>query len=161
MGSLVLLGIFMLLGPSTNIERTLEVAAKTEAWSLLAVIPALALAYVLGLFSTTAVEVFGGRDRVEDLYRVASAAPPLVIEHFATILNHQRLLRGASLGFAILAAGLLRQGIATSAYLRLGVILSLGSLSPAILSFICAALLERRRLAIVALAAAGSGAGKA
>ena len=113
-GSLQLLGAFFVIDGLTGFYSLVEFYSKSSAFAILFTVPLLVISYVLGLFSSLAVEVL-----IEklvppvvnpSLYAEAlkTTSEPLMARYSETE-RHSRLLHGCSLAFVLLAVGSLAE----------------------------------------------------
>lgn len=158
-GSLCFLGGFFLLDSVFGIYSVLDAYGGSPVWGILAALPTLVVAYVLGLIAVMAAELFFARFGSlheardgEKLVRLALLGNEALTQRYFELIRLQRFLEGSTLGFLILAVGALVQGFAVAGYLRLGIGIAAGSLSLAALSplFAIAVARERRQLAEIA-----------
>lgn len=109
-GSLELLGFFFVLDGTYGFLAFIEVYAKTSAWAVLVTVPALVVAYVLGLFSSLGAEFF-----INSLTRplltpalfahITSSKNEMLVQRYADAERHSRLLYGCSVAFVLVAVG--------------------------------------------------------
>lgn len=109
-GSLELLGAFFVLDGISGFLSFIELYAKTSAWAILVTVPALVVAYVLGLFSSLGVEAILNRFTRPILTPalfayVTSSKSEMLVLRYADAERHSRLLYGCSIAFALLAVG--------------------------------------------------------
>lgn len=109
-GSLELLGIFFILDGISEFLEFIDVYAKTSAWAVLVTVPALVVAYVVGVFSSLGAEIVISRYMrpilTPELFAyVTSSKNDLLIQRYADAERHSRLLYGCSIAFIFLAIG--------------------------------------------------------
>jgi hypothetical protein len=114
-GSLCILGVFLVLdGVQPDVFPTVEEYAKTTTWGVIAAVPVLVIAYVLGLFfnsiATLAVQVAFGVSAAEetsDIVRVGCipAEKSPAVQHFLQLRQDRAVLAGSSFVFIILSVG--------------------------------------------------------
>lgn len=98
-GSLELLGGFFILDGLSGFLAFIEVYAKTSAWAILVTVPALVVAYVLGLFSSLGAESILNRFThpilTPTLFAyVTSSKNELLVQRYSDAERHSRLLYG-------------------------------------------------------------------
>ena len=79
-GSLWLLGAFLFLDGRTDIFHVLETYGKSTSWALVAAVPTLVIAYVLGVFAVTAATLI--LSQIRWLYRPEDRAGPITVATF-------------------------------------------------------------------------------
>jgi len=114
-GSLCILGMFLALdGHAPAIFPTVEEYAKSATWGVIAAVPVLVIAYVLGLFvSSVAVlavqSVYGVGTAAETADIVAIASVPIekspAIQYFLQLRQDRAVLAGSCVAFIILSIG--------------------------------------------------------
>jgi hypothetical protein len=111
-GSLCFLGAFLIVDGVTGLYVLIEEYSADTAWAVLFAFPALVLSYVFGLIATTAshqvlarVRGHGPNEELEQFVRVAAADNEALSERYLSLVQHQALLEGASLGFVIMFIG--------------------------------------------------------
>ena len=113
-GSLQLLGIFLVVDGLTGFYSLIEIYSKSSSFAILFTVPLLVISYVLGLFSSLATEVL-----IEHILKptldaelfaivVLLAREPLTAR-YAEVERHSRLLHGCTLAFLLLAVGSLAE----------------------------------------------------
>jgi hypothetical protein len=140
-GSLCLLGLFLLFDGLTPVYEVVEGYGSSTAWSILAAFPTLVIAYVLGLLAVSAAEILlspiaalhAPADQA-DFVDIALLDNEAIFQRYAELVRHQRLLEGGSLGFVVLAVGALSEVFHVPVYSRLAWVLFTGSL---LLSLVC------------------------
>jgi len=153
-GALCLLGIFLLLdGRAPTLFPTFEQYASTATWGIVAAIPVLAIAYVVGLVLITAscVAVRGSfgptlLDEAADTARVSyvSAKESVLAQEYLRIKQERDVLGGAALALVVLAAGALSE-TANLSHLRSVIILAaVGTLIAALALFYSAGMKSRQ-----------------
>jgi hypothetical protein len=114
-GALAMLSIFLFLdGRAPGLFPTVETYAKTATWGIVAAVPLLVIAYVIGLFMISGMEIGVGivfqqgfdRDAV-DLAQIASlsAEKSAAIQTFVQLKQDRGVLAGSSFALLLLAAG--------------------------------------------------------
>ena len=113
-GALCVLGVFLVLdGRAPELFPTLETYAKTATWGIVAAVPVLAVAYVVGLLAIAgtgaAVEaLYGdvvGRGARDVLSMFAIPKDSLVATAYLELRQRQELLGGSAIGVLLLALG--------------------------------------------------------
>jgi hypothetical protein len=118
-GALCILGVFLLLdGRAPALFPTLEEYAKTATWGVVAAVPVLAIAYVIGLVLITA-SCFAVRgsfgpsllDEATDTARVSSvsAKDSVLAQEYIRLKQERDVLGGAALALLVLAIGALSE----------------------------------------------------
>ena len=118
-GALCILGVFLLLdGQAPTLFPTFEEYARTTTWGVVAAVPVLAIAYVIGLVLVTAscFAVRGSfgpslRDEATDTVRVSSTAAKdsVLAQEYLRLKQERDALGGAALALLVLAAGALSE----------------------------------------------------
>jgi hypothetical protein len=118
-GALCILGVFLLLdGRAPTLFPTVEEYAKTATWGVVAAVPVLAIAYVIGLVLITAScfavrGVFGPSllEEAADTARVSnvSAKDSVLAQEYTRLKQERDVLGGASLALLVLAIGALSE----------------------------------------------------
>ncbi|MDO9178040.1 MAG: hypothetical protein Q7U16_06905 [Agitococcus sp.] len=109
-GSLELLGIFFILDGISEFLEFIEIYAKTSTWAVLVTVPALVVAYVIGVFSSLGAEIVLSRYMrpilTPELFAyVTSSKNEQLVQRYADAERHSRLLYGCSIAFFLLAIG--------------------------------------------------------
>lgn len=110
-GSVHLLGLFIILDALTGWLLWFESFASTTAWAIVAAIPVLMLAFVFGLFSVSLTEflflsVLKTKDKgIAQLVQIASLKSELIAQEYLETIRIRRILLGSSLGFVTLVVG--------------------------------------------------------
>jgi hypothetical protein len=109
-GSLELLGAFFIVDGATNFQPVAESVFKTTTWTLIATVPLLVIFYVLGLVSSLGAEAAINRivrpALTAELFAVVSTSGnELLVQRYADVERHTRLLHGCALAFLFLALG--------------------------------------------------------
>jgi hypothetical protein len=118
-GALCILGVFLLLdGCAPTLFPTFEEYAKTATWGVVAAVPVLAIAYVIGLVLITA-SCFAVRgsfgpsllDEATDTARVShvSAKDSVLAQEYIRLKQERDVLGGAALALIVLAIGALSE----------------------------------------------------
>jgi len=133
-GALCLLGVFLLLdGRAPNLFPTFEEYAKTATWGVVAAIPVLAIAYVVGLVLLTASGfalrgAFGlsVRHQAADAARLSSLAAKesVLSQTYLQLRQEADVMGGAALALVVLGLGALSE---TSNLRGLKVVIAVGS----------------------------------
>lgn len=110
-----MLGIFLFLdGRAPDLFPTVEVYAKTATWGVVAAVPLLVIAYVVGLFLISGMEIGVGSvfeqrfDRdAADLAQVAalSAEKSAAVQVFVQLKQDRGVLAGSSFALILLVGG--------------------------------------------------------
>ena len=118
-GALCLLGVFLFLdGIEPTLFPTVERYATTATWGVIAAVPVLVIAYVLGLFvNAIAVLVvrraFGVDSAAEiaDIVQIGSVSveKSSAVQHFLQVRQDRAVLAGCSVAFIALSAGALSE----------------------------------------------------
>lgn len=116
-GALCMLGVFLILdGRAPSLFPTVEEYAKSATWGVVAAVPILVMAYVLGLFLTSAaviaVHAFvgpGADAEAVDLARIAvlSAEKSAAVQYYVQLRQDRAAIAGCSIAFIVLGAGAL------------------------------------------------------
>lgn len=109
-GALELLGAFFIVDGASNFVPFIDPIFKTATWTFLATVPLLVVSYVLGLLSSLGAESMLGRfikpALTPELFAVAtSSSNDALIQRYADVERHTRLLHGCSIAFLLLALG--------------------------------------------------------
>lgn len=114
-GALCILGVFLVLdGRSPGIFPTVEEYVKTTTWGVIAAVPVLVIAYVLGLFvnsvAVLAVQgAFGVGAAAETADIVAIAGVPIekspAVQYFLQLRQDRAVLAGSCMAFVVLTIG--------------------------------------------------------
>jgi hypothetical protein len=153
-GSLCILGVFLLLdGRAPTLLPTFEEYAKTATWGVVAAIPVLAIAYVIGLVLITAscfaVRVSFGPsllDEAADTARVSyvAAKDSVLAQEYIRLRQERDVLGGAALALLVLAIGALSE-TNNLAHLKLVIgVASVGALIAAMALFFSAGMKGRQ-----------------
>ncbi len=112
MGSICLLGFFLVVDGPTNLFLFVESYAQTATWAVLLAFPTLVLSYVLGLVAVNAADAvipkLLGTQNVSEarpFVRIAAFGNEPITDHYLTTVRHQAFLQGLSPAFLILAVG--------------------------------------------------------
>lgn len=144
-GAICILGVFLLLdGRSPSIFPTVEEYAKTTTWGVIAAVPVLVMAYVIGLFLNsmgalavqTVFQVSTTAEIVDlvSMGKISAEKSPAVL-YFLQLRQDRAVLAGSSLSFIALSAGAFSE-ISNLPHIRAGVIfLASGTLLLAALFF--------------------------
>jgi hypothetical protein len=161
-GAICILGVFLLLdGRSPNIFPTVEGYAKSTTWGVIAAIPVLVMAYVIGLFLNSMAVL-----AVQTVFQVSTTAELVdmvcmgstsvdkspAVQYFLQLRQDRAVLAGSSSAFIALSAGAFSE-ISNLQHIRSGVIfLASGTLLLAALLFWLAGAktLESHQLAVTA-----------
>jgi hypothetical protein len=115
-GSIHFLGLFIMLDALTGFVFWLESFVKLAIWAVVATIPVLVFAYVLGLLSIVVAEmVFLRTTRASDnsdldqLFNIAIAENNLLTQRFLETMRFRKLLLGISPAFLVVAISLILQ----------------------------------------------------
>jgi hypothetical protein len=118
-GALCMLGVFLVLdGRAPSLFPTVEGYAKSATWGVVAAVPILVMAYVLGLFLSSAavlaVHAFAGpgiEAEATDLARIASlsAEKSAAVQYYVQLRQDRAAIAGSSIAFVVLAAGALSE----------------------------------------------------
>jgi hypothetical protein len=114
-GALCILGVFLFLdGRAPDLFPTVETYAKTATWGIVAAVPVLVMAYVLGLFlisgAVLAVQLtFGPASELEaaDIARLAaiSAEKSAAVQTYVQLRQDSSVLAGSAVALIVLFAG--------------------------------------------------------
>jgi len=114
-GAICILGVFLFLdGRAPELFPTVETYAKTATWGIVAAVPVLVMAYVLGLFLISGAELavqftFGpGFEReAADIARLAaiSAEKSAAVQAYIQLRQDRAVLAGSAVAFVVLFAG--------------------------------------------------------
>lgn len=113
-GALCMLGIFLTLdGRAPNLFPTVETYAKTATWGVVAAVPILLIAYVLGIFLSSigvlAIQtVFGPGTTAEmtDMVRLNNLpAHSIVLQHYLQLRQERSVLAGSAISLVSLCVG--------------------------------------------------------
>ena len=113
-GSIHFLGLFIILDALSGFLSFFEVLAGFSAWAIVAAVPVLVFAYILGLFSTVITEalfsaVIHTMEDTDLLIKVAAMENSLLVQKYLELLRLKRILLGSSPAFVILAIGVVLQ----------------------------------------------------
>lgn len=118
-GTLCLLALFLFLdGRAPNLFPTFEEYAKTATWGIVAAVPVLAIAYVVGLAVMNAgnalISLFFGpalAEEIADALRFANIdlSKSVVAQTYIQLRQEREVLAGAALGLLLLAIGSLSE----------------------------------------------------
>jgi len=114
-GALFMLGVFLFLdGRAPNLFPTVEVYAKTATWGIVAAVPVLVMAYVLGLFLIAGAvlvvqHTFGPsfESKAIDIARFASlsAEKSAAVQTYVQLRQDRSVLAGSAVAFVALFVG--------------------------------------------------------
>ncbi len=112
-GAICILGFYLIIdGSNSKIYHYLNTYAKTPSWTLLASIPSLAIAYIVGLYaiflsSSISSFAFGTPDidQVERIMIVSQTKNDLLLKHLFSLDQKAELLNGSSLAFLLIGIG--------------------------------------------------------
>ncbi|VVO50407.1 hypothetical protein PS862_00282 [Pseudomonas fluorescens] len=114
-GSLCMLGLFLLFdGRAPSLLPTFEEYARTATWGIVAALPVLVMAYVIGLFlsviATAAIQYFFGPDFSQEAIDIASLSKLSVdktaaIQVYLQLLADRTTLAGSGVALLFLAGG--------------------------------------------------------
>jgi hypothetical protein len=156
-GSLCILGTFMVLDGRTNIFQVLETYGKTATWAIVAAIPALVISYVVGVFAVTAAMLI--LRRIRWLYRpedhtglitVARFGNNVITNSYQELSRQRRLLEGAMIGFITIAIGAWSETANFPESRPIGLALIFGSLALALFCPFFSAILAKEERFLVA-----------
>lgn len=114
-GSLQILGLFLILDGLFNFLAFVENYAKTVAWALFVSVPLIVVSYVLGLISAKIAEIFyyrsaGSREVREATFLSAAASGnDIVFDSYAQTERHRALLLGSAAACITLGVGALAE----------------------------------------------------
>lgn len=115
-GSLCLLGIFLILDGRTGVYQITEEYGKSATWGIVAAIPTLVLTYILGIFAVQAAQLaFSGlrslhrEHEAEELVQISASKLEPVVNRYLELRRLQSLLEGATIGFLLLSLGALSE----------------------------------------------------
>src|SRR5215207_3831829 len=115
-GSIHFLGLFIMLDALTGFVFWLESFVKLAIWAVVATIPVLVFAYVLGLLSIVVAEMVflrtnraSGDSDLDQLLNIAIAENNLITQKFLEAMRLRKLLCGISPAFLVVAIGLFLQ----------------------------------------------------
>jgi hypothetical protein len=113
-GSICLLGLFLIVDAPTNLFVSVEEYAKTATWGVLLAFPTLVIAYLLGLIAIAGADVVvprilktGSASDVRQFLTVASAGNQSITDRYLITTRDQAFLQGACPAFLILTVGCL------------------------------------------------------
>ena len=108
-GGLTLTSLFLLAAVfAPNLLLAIDVVSRSTAWAIVAAIPLISLAYVVGLLTSAAAEslfVRIGRLRLADLadeLRAVSKLSELVVARYQQLRQEAEVLAGSSLALCVL-----------------------------------------------------------
>jgi hypothetical protein len=117
LGSLTLLGGFLIVDGFVNMFRLVEDYTKTSTWTLIAAVPFVVLTYLLGLF----VELFSSAifprlmtflatrswelTEQDDFLVVANLGNESMMQRYSALVRDRKLLDGAAVPLLLLACG--------------------------------------------------------
>lgn len=114
-GAICMLGVFLFLdGQSPDLFPTVETYASSATWGVVAAIPILVMAYVLGLCLSSAGTLFvaqiggvGEEAEAADIVSIASMAADksAAVLHYLQLRQDRAVLAGSSIAIVFLAAG--------------------------------------------------------
>ena len=112
-----MLGIFLILdGRAPNLFPTVEFYAKTSTWGIVAAIPVLAVAYVLGLLLIgcssllfKAIPFVNSAGEITDLIKIGRTDNSAITKRYFQLLHDQEILSGSALALILLTAGALSE----------------------------------------------------
>lgn len=118
-GTLCLLALFLFLdGRASGLFPTFEQYAKTATWGIVAAVPFLAIAYVVGLAvmnagSAAVSATFGPTlaEEIADTHRLADLdlSKSVLAQTYVQLRQEREVLSGAALGLLLLAVGALSE----------------------------------------------------
>ena len=140
-GALCFLGIFLFLdGRAPDLFPTVEDLAKTTTWSIVAVVPVLAISYIIGLVTINSASIVIDQiplsqalSQTTDLLVISEHNNSAVTQEYTHLRREKDLLSGAFLSLVLLCIGALSE-IRNLPSLR-GVIVA-GAIGVLILAFI-------------------------
>jgi hypothetical protein len=114
-GALCILGMFLFFdGRAPELFPTVETYAKTATWGIVAAVPVLVMAYVLGLFlisgAVLAIQLtfgLGFEQEATDIARLAavSAEKSAAVQTYVQLRQDRAVLAGSAVAFVVLFAG--------------------------------------------------------
>ena len=115
-GSIGVLGVFLIIDGQTNIYLIFEEYGKSTSWSIFAAVPLLVLSYLLGLFLSQAAEIlFTNVKRLnsakaeEQFVKVVILKNEHLIERYLELSRQKRLLESSSIALLLLLLGALSE----------------------------------------------------
>lgn len=118
-GAICMLGVFLFFdGLAPALFPTVEIYAKTATWGIVAAVPVLVMAYVVGVFLISGAELavqltFGPRFEQEaaDIARLAavSAEKSAAIQVYVQLRQDRTVLAGNAVAFVVLCVGALSE----------------------------------------------------
>ena len=115
LGSMVILGVFLILDGRMDILRLIENYSSTSTWSAVVAIPILVIAYLLGIIVVTVADIIFD-SKFEDIFSqtklftlVAISENETLIEKYVELERVRRLMVGSTLPFIILGLGSLSE----------------------------------------------------
>lgn len=141
-GSLCLLGIFLIVDGRTNAFLIVEEYSNSSTWGIVAAIPVVVVTYILGVFAGQLAELafsrlpgFRRQSDEQEFVNVCESAIEPIIERYMELKRLQKLLEGAALGFFLICLGALSEirlmaGWESIAYISAGLALFAALLCP-------------------------------
>ena len=153
-GSLYVLGIFFVLDGCYGFLGFTEEYAQTVTWTIVAAIPIAFVTYLLGLISITTSEILFSLNRkhrealnvIQDIF--VSTTNNFLIGEFIAYNRRQKLLKGSTPAFVVLAFGSWSEVRMMGSFGTVGYIGLLGGLLAAAVSGFCALYLTSRMQAL-------------
>lgn len=115
-GSLGMLGIFLIIDGQTNIFVIFEEYGKSTSWGIFAAVPMLVLSYLLGLFLSQIAEILftkiahlNSANEEQQFISIARSGNEYVINRYSELTRQKRLLESASIAFLLLSLGTLSE----------------------------------------------------
>jgi len=116
-GALCFLGIFLFLdGRAPDLFPTVEFFAKTTTWSIVAVVPVLAISYIIGLVTINSASIVidqipinQARYQTSDLIVISEHDNSAITQEYAQLRHDKDLLGGAFLALVLLSIGALSE----------------------------------------------------
>ena len=115
-GSLGILGIFLIVDGQTNVFLIFEEYGKSTSWGIFAAVPMLVLSYLLGLFLSQIAEILftkiaqlNSANEEQQFIKIVRFGNEHVINRYSELTRQKRLLESASIAFLLLSLGALSE----------------------------------------------------
>ena len=115
-GSLGVLGVFLIIDGQTNIFLIFEQYGKSTSWGIFAAVPILVISYLFGLYLTQVAEILFRRitqlnsvNSEQQFVCIAQLKNENIMERYSELIRQKKLLEGSSIAFILLSLGALSE----------------------------------------------------
>jgi hypothetical protein len=115
-GSIGVLGLFLIVNGQTEIYKIFEGYGKSISWGIFAAVPFLVLSYLVGLFLSQLAEILFVNIRglsctkTEDQFvEIANSKSEYLIERYLELARQKMLFEGSAMALVLLSLGLLSE----------------------------------------------------